>query len=231
MIEVPIRIGTKRIHLVFEKASPLGWGASIAKWRISSRVNIFRPNDRHRGVAGDDHVIRDIVGHDGTGSDHRTPSDRRAGHHKGAGADEGVFADLDVGDLQGKMGIAQFVGAGAKIGFLRDDRARSDFDRGEGIEVRPVADTGPVVEDQVPRNLDAGTLVDEGNSSNLGAKPLQPKKPPAIERLWCPDAEQRPADLPSEHRDPLRERPWGIVRRLLWARVHVEVFLSWPHRD
>ena len=103
----------------------------------------------------------------------------------------------------------------AQIRFLRDDRARSDFNFSQRVDVRPVAQAGAVVQRQVPRNGNPRPLMNEGHAVNFGLKEPQPNEAPRIGRLRRPGAKQEPAIFPEDAPHQLVHRPGrGELRAL-----------------
>ena len=147
--------------------------------------------------------------------DDRARPDFDPGHDKRPRADKGVFANRDFRNYQWHGGPRKVVASCVQVRFLRDHGARSDFDLAEAVCVRAVAETGTVVQCQIPRDRNARPLVDERRPLNFGVKYAQPKKAPWIRRFRSPAAKNEPAEFPKHASQAFAHRPGGDELRAL----------------
>ena len=72
-----------------------------------------RRSERPCRIAGHRGGGRHVAGHHGAGANNGPVTHVHPGQQEGTGANEGVGADVDRGGLQGPVGIAKIMGAGA----------------------------------------------------------------------------------------------------------------------
>jgi len=117
-----------------------------------------------------DHIFRHIMGDDGTRSDDRPRADRHPRQDKGARSDKRILADGDFRNDKRERRIGEVVAAGAQVRFLRDHGARPNFNFPEAVGVRAIAETGAIIQRQVPGNRDPGSLMNEGRAMDFGVE-------------------------------------------------------------
>jgi len=105
--------------------------------------------------------------------------------------------------LQREPWIVKIMCAGAQIGFLGNNRPGTNFDLSQAIRVGAIAKTGPVMECEVPGNLDARPLMNKRPTMDFGAEKAQPEQPPPVQRFGCPLAKKTPTVFPQQQRNPL----------------------------
>ena len=63
--------------------------------------------------------------------------------------------------------------------------------------------------------------MDKGSAGNRRAKQPQPKKPPDVEWLGGPPAENGPGDIPEQHEEALLHHPRRFIRGQLKVGCHL----------
>ena len=124
--------------------------------------------------------------HHAAGSYDRPIAHADASQHKSPGANKRISSDADRRGLQGSMGQAEIVGAGAEIGLLCNTSILENFNLAEAVGVRAIAEAGPVVQGEVPGMLDARALMHEWPAVDGGAEAAQDEQPPGIECFGGP---------------------------------------------
>ena len=102
--------------------------------------------------------------------------------------------------------------AGAEIRFLRNRGARADLNFAEAVSVCAIAQTGAIVQRQVPGHGDARALMHERRAVDFRIEDAQPKKSPRIEWLRGPLTENEPAEFPERPQSALAIAPRGFER-------------------
>ena len=184
--------------------------AQRSRSRSKRTCRIARHRERGRYVAG----------HDGAGTHDRPFTHLHAGQEESAGADEGVVADVDWGGLQGPVGIAKVMGACAEVGLLGHTGAGTDLHRPEAVGVGAVAETGLVVQGEVPGVIDARPLMHEWPAVKRRPKASQDEQAPEITGLGGPKTEQRPGKLPEQLAKAVAPFPGAGVAAGLGVGVH-----------
>ena len=114
--------------------------------------------------------------------------------------------------------------AGAEICFLGDGGARADLNLAQTVGIGPIAETGVIVQRQVPRNRDPRALMNKRFAINLRVKNAEPEKAPLVQRFWCPCAKEEPAKFPKDAEQAITARPRRFVSGTL-RRIN-DLFLS-----
>src|SRR5437660_12395749 len=83
-------------------------------------------NDPTR-IARGNYIIRDVLSHHGTSSNHRATSDSHARQNKRPRPNEGVLANGNFGDGQRHRLIAKIMSGAAQVNFLGHGRSGADF--------------------------------------------------------------------------------------------------------
>jgi len=86
------------------------------------------------------------------------------------------------------MGKAEVMGASAEIGLLGNGGSGMNLHHTKTVSMCTVAETGFVVQGEVPGMLDAGALMHEGLAVDGAAETAKDEKPPRIEGLGGPTA-------------------------------------------
>src|ERR1700761_1420599 len=74
--------------------------------------------------------------------------------------------------------------------------------------------------DEIPRNLNARTLMHEWFAIEFRAKQAKPEQAPAIERFWSPETKNHPAIFPQKQLHLLAKAPRRFVDRFLIVKFH-----------
>src|SRR4051812_16397417 len=111
--------------------------------------------------------------------------------------------------------MGKIMATGAQINFLGNRGPSADLDLAKRVGVGPITETGPVVQDEVPRNLDPGALMDEWFAVDPGAENVEPEESPRIGRLGRPPAKEEPAKLPEQAQGAVARGPGRFLRETL----------------
>ena len=86
--------------------------------------------------------------------------------------------------------------SGATICYLGYRSPEADLDFTEAIGISPVTQARMMMQNKITWGVNTSAMVDERTAMNLAAEKAQPEQPPAVQRLWRPTAEERPAKPP-----------------------------------